>query len=80
MWVYNYGYLLFTPLITTHEPPSKPDPFEDWQRHQQEAGLQDLSRDPQAPFLSRTLLGGSWVVMSGVISPVVWVNYGYPTF
>eukprot|EP00439_Symbiodinium_sp_Y106_P039792 s1903_g4.t2 len=31
----------------------------DWQRHQQEAGLQDLSRDPQAPFLRRANLRAS---------------------
>lgn len=26
----------------------------DWQRHQQEAGLQDLSRDPQAGYIERS--------------------------
>ena len=35
------------------------------------------------PALPRTLLGGSWVVISRLISPLIWVisyKYRYPTY
>ena len=57
---------LLTPLMTTHEPPSKESATS--------AVVQTTLKPCTPQTLNRVLLVGSWVAISGVKSPLIWVT------